>query len=191
MSDQSERSLTPEQALDRLEVLHTTAADALRHALERFVRTGIPPAPEEREKFRYPELRVDWQPSGAIPFTWRSWAKFQAPGRYCTTVTQPAFFRRYLLEQLRPLVDEFGALIEVGPSTQEIPYPFVTDAGDEFIHRDLSVAELARFMDEKMGKGVIPCNDTPGFIGNRIGTAYAEPFFSHEVIGFGGVDQLV
>src|SRR5690606_2864048 len=27
---------------------------------------------------------------------------------------------------------------------------------------------------EKMGKGVIPCNDTPGFIGNRIGTFWLQ-----------------
>jgi AMP nucleosidase len=142
--------LTPEQAVDRLDELHTQACEALRAALAHFTATGEPPAPEDRAAFRYPELRVDWQPSGAIPFTWRSWAKFQAPGRYCTTVTQPAFFRRYLLEQLRPLADEFGAEIEVGPSTQEIPYPFVTEAGDEFIHRDLSVSELARHFPTPM-----------------------------------------
>jgi bacillithiol biosynthesis deacetylase BshB1 len=29
------------------------------------------------------------------------------------------------------------------------------------------------------------------YFGGRIGTAYAEPFFSHEVIGLGGLDQLV
>jgi AMP nucleosidase len=142
--------MTPEQAVDRLEELHRQACEALRTALARFTATGEPPAPEDRAAFRYPELRVDWQPSGAVPFTWRSWAKFQAPGRYCTTVTQPAFFRRYLLEQLRPLVEEFGAEIEVGVSTQEIPYPFVTEAGDEFIHRDLSVAELARYFPTPM-----------------------------------------
>ena len=79
-----------------------------------------------------------------MPFTRRAWAKFQAPGRYTTTVTQPRFFRQYLLEQLRPLSEEFGGVIEVGVSDQEIPYPFVTEAGDEFIHGDLSVSELAR-----------------------------------------------
>jgi 3-hydroxyacyl-CoA dehydrogenase len=36
------------------------------------------------------------------------------------------------------------------------------------------IAEITRFMDEKMGKGVIPCNDTPGFIGNRIGTFWIQ-----------------
>jgi AMP nucleosidase len=142
--------LTPEQAVDRLEELHTLACEALRAALARFTATGEPPAPEDRASFRYPELRVDWQPAGEVPFTWRSWAKFQSPGRYCTTVTQPAFFRRYLLEQLRPLVEEFGAKIEVGLSTQEIPYPFVTDAGDEFLHRDLSVSDLARHFPTPM-----------------------------------------
>jgi LmbE family N-acetylglucosaminyl deacetylase len=30
-----------------------------------------------------------------------------------------------------------------------------------------------------------------GYFGGRIGTAYAEPFFSHEVIGLGGLDQLL
>jgi len=30
-----------------------------------------------------------------------------------------------------------------------------------------------------------------GYFGNRVGTKFAEPFFSHEVIGLGGLDQLV
>lgn len=36
------------------------------------------------------------------------------------------------------------------------------------------VAEVERFMDEKMGKGVIRTNDTPGFIANRIGTYWIQ-----------------
>jgi len=137
-------ALTPEQAVSRLEELHAAASDALREALARYTKSGAVPSPEERNRFRYPELRVDWRPAGVVRFTRRAWAKFQAPGLYSTTVTQPAFFRRYLLEQLRPLSEEFGAHIEVGVSEQEIPYPFVTEAGDEFIHGELSVAELAQ-----------------------------------------------
>jgi bacillithiol biosynthesis deacetylase BshB1 len=30
-----------------------------------------------------------------------------------------------------------------------------------------------------------------GYFGGRIGTAYAEPFFTHEALGFGGLDQLI
>ncbi len=32
---------------------------------------------------------------------------------------------------------------------------------------------------------------TGEYFGSRIGTKHAEPFFSHEVLGFGGLDQLV
>jgi N-acetylglucosamine malate deacetylase 1 len=32
---------------------------------------------------------------------------------------------------------------------------------------------------------------TGDYFGSRIGTAHAEPFFSHEIVAFGGLDQLV
>lgn len=36
------------------------------------------------------------------------------------------------------------------------------------------VQELTTFLDEKLGKGVVHCNDTPGFIANRIGTFWLQ-----------------
>ena len=105
-------------SVDRLDVLHTQATTALREALARFVADGTVPTPEQRARFRYPELRLDWQPTGPMPFTRRAWAKFQVPGAYATTVTQPAFFRRYLLQQLHPLAEEYGAAITVRPCAQ-------------------------------------------------------------------------
>jgi bacillithiol biosynthesis deacetylase BshB1 len=33
--------------------------------------------------------------------------------------------------------------------------------------------------------------NTAAYFGGRIGTRFAEPFFSYEVLGFGGIDQLV
>ncbi|MEZ0223920.1 MAG: FAD-dependent oxidoreductase [Alphaproteobacteria bacterium] len=36
------------------------------------------------------------------------------------------------------------------------------------------VKEVTDFMDEKLGKGVVACNDTPGFIANRIGTFWIQ-----------------
>ena len=137
-------SLTPGQAVDRLESIHAAATGALRQALERYVSHGSPPSATQRRKFRYPELCLTWAPNAPAPVTRRAWAKIQAPGTYVTTVTQPGFFRRYLLEQLRPLVEEYGVNLEVRVSEREIPYPYVFEEGDELVHGDISAAELAR-----------------------------------------------
>jgi AMP nucleosidase len=145
MAEHPTPTLSPEAAVDRLEMLHAEAVAALRAALARFVRTGTPPSAAERTTFRYPELRLVWQPSGPLPFTRRAWAKFQKPGVYATTITQPAAFRRYLLQQLRPLVEEYGALIAVDRSAQEMPYPYVLEGDDELFQGKASPGELARY----------------------------------------------
>jgi AMP nucleosidase len=154
MPDASARHLTPEAAVDRLEELHAAAAAALRRALARFVGGGPPPDAAERAAFRYPELRVDWEPRGgaaAAPFTRRAWARLAVPGAYATTVTQPAHFRPYLLEQLRPLAAEYGAAISVGPGGQEMPYPFALEDGDELdLGGGASAAALARHFPTPM-----------------------------------------
>ena len=144
MPDGHETALSPEQAVDRLEALHAEAVQAQREALARFAAGGAPPDPAERRHFRYPELRLLWAPSGPMPVTRRAWGKLQTPGVYATTVTQPGFFRPYLLEQLRPLVAEYGASIQVRVSDQEMPYPYVLDRGDELAHSGATPAELAR-----------------------------------------------
>ncbi|WP_159992421.1 AMP nucleosidase [Roseomonas sp. 18066] len=133
-----------EAAVDRLEALYEAAIAAERAALDRFIDQRIPPTPEERARFRYPGLWLRWAPEGPPPQTRRAWAKLQVSGDYATTITQPAAFRAYLLEQLRPLVEEYGATLEVGPSDQEIPYPYVLEGGDELARGGVSAAELAR-----------------------------------------------
>jgi AMP nucleosidase len=144
MPDGPLTALSPDQAVDRLEAMHEAAVLAQREALARFAAGGAPPDPDERCGFRYPELRLTWDPSGPVPVTRRAWGKFQAPGVYATTVTQPGFFRRYLLDQLGPLAAEYGASIAVHVSEQEIPYPYVLDRGDELAQSAASPAELAR-----------------------------------------------
>jgi AMP nucleosidase len=144
MPDERPTALSPDQAVDRLEVMHADAVQAQRDALTRFAAGGAPPDANERQRFRYPELRLEWWPSGPVPATRRAWGKFQAPGVYATTVTQPGFFRRYLLEQLRPLVAEYGASVGVRVSEQEMPYPYVLDRGDELADSNVSPADLAR-----------------------------------------------
>ena len=144
MPDERQISLSPDQAVNRLEAMHAEAVQAQRDGLGRFAAGGAPPDAEQRGRFRYPGLRVVWAPCGPVPVTRRAWGKMQVPGVYATTVTQPGFFRPYLLEQLRPLVAEYGASVQVHVSDQEMPYPYVLDRAGELAHAVASPAELAR-----------------------------------------------
>ncbi len=133
------------EAVNRLQDLHRAATTGLREALERYLSDGIAPTPTEIASFCYPELRVIYRPDGVMPATARAYAKFQGPGVYSTTVTQPEHFRSYLTSQLRLLIEDYDAVVEVGRSRQEIPYPYVVEHGDELGGRGVTAAELARF----------------------------------------------
>ena len=139
------KPLTPAAAIEQLSMHYRDATGALTEALDLFLTKRTPPSRETRGRFRYPLLRVTYAPSGGeTPRTRRAFAKFQRPGVYETTVTHPAEFGDYLMEQLEPLVAEYGARIEVGLSTQEIPYPYTFERIDEIARHGVSAGELAR-----------------------------------------------
>ena len=135
---------TPNAAIDELIRLHDRAVTALRAALDAFLQAGTLPSAAQRAMFRYPELRVTYAPDSVTPASRRAFAKFQGPGVYATSITQPEDFRAYLLEQLSPLTSEYGATLAVGVGEQEIPYPYVFQQGDELGRNDVTAAELAR-----------------------------------------------
>ncbi len=136
---------SPAAAVDRLEELYAEAASELAAALDRYLNTRVPPSPGARSKFHYPALRVIYrEEKHTRPATLRAFGKLQHPGIYETTVTHPRAFRGYLLEQLEPLVSEYGAEIETGVSAQEIPYPYVIERAEEIASANVSANELAR-----------------------------------------------
>src|SRR5918999_607468 len=135
--------LSPRAAVDRLTSLYDSATSSLRLAIEAFLKDRLPPGPELRREFCYPKLSVTYKPEGPQPSTARAYAKFQGPGVYSTTITQPHHFRHYLLEQLGHLAEEYGAEISVGVSDQEIPYPYVFEQGDELDLGGVRAQELA------------------------------------------------
>ena len=118
-------SLTPEQALDKLEALYEQSVTALREAIGQYIDQGT--LTRAQGQFVYPELSVSWDGSAKNPQKTRAYARFTHPGCYTTTITRPTLFRPYLLEQLTMLFQDYGAHIEVGPSQHEIPYPYVID----------------------------------------------------------------
>ncbi|HSX87766.1 MAG TPA: AMP nucleosidase [Pseudomonas sp.] len=135
---------TAEEAVDRLAALHLQATTGLSQALKRYLKERIKPNAEHHSQFRYPELRLIYCGQGEVPATVRAYAKVQVPGTYSITVTHPQAFRKYLLEQLRPLMNDFTVRVEVGVSQQNIPYPYVVEQGDELAGSGVTAAELAR-----------------------------------------------
>jgi AMP nucleosidase len=126
---------SPEAAVDRLAELHRTACAALNQALKRYLADRSAPDPQQR---------LTWLGQEAVPVTIRAYARVQTPGVYSVTVTQPDAFRGYLLDQLRPLMQDFKVSVQTGISQQNIPYPYVVEQGDELAGSGVTAAELAR-----------------------------------------------
>lgn len=150
--------LTPEQALEKLDALYEQSVNALRNAIGQYIEDGSLPDTLTRAqgKFVYPELSVSWDGNSTNPPKTRAYGRFTHSGRYTTTITRPGLFRAYLLEQLTLLYNDYGALIEVGPSQHEIPYPYVIDGSALTLDRSMSAGltrhfpttELAQIGDE-------------------------------------------
>ena len=137
--------LTAEEAVDRLQELYEKATSAIRKALDAYLTDHTIPTPEQRARFRYPELRVTYEPDRLPAKSRRAYAKFAAPGTYATTITHPFEFRDYLIDQLAPLMSDYRAVVEVGISEQEIPYPYALQGGDELARGGVTASELAQY----------------------------------------------
>ena len=137
--------------VDRLQVLYEESVQALKAALRAYLETGARPSIEDRARgvFAYPELRVVYAPDPAQPMQTsrgaRAYGRLSEPGLYAVSITRPAFFRDYLIEQLGHLVRDYGVEISVGPSEQEIPYPYVLDASQDLGLDALASREVARW----------------------------------------------
>jgi bacillithiol biosynthesis deacetylase BshB1 len=68
---------------------------------------------------------------------------------------------------------------------------FCIDVSDQI---DRKIEAVACYPSQFVGpSGHVPemVKSITAYFGSRIGTAHAEPFFTHEMLGFGGLDQLV
>jgi AMP nucleosidase len=132
-------------ALDKLEQLYEAASAGLVLALDRYLKLGEKPSKETLATLCYPLLRVFYHDAARpLPTHMRAFGRLQRLGAYDTTITHPREFRAYLTEQLQPLATEYGARIEVEPSRQRIPYPYVLDRSAELAGAAVNVADLAR-----------------------------------------------
>jgi AMP nucleosidase len=146
-NNESGTRLTASQALDQLEALYNGAVAALREAIKDFINDGTLPDEKTRVAglFTYPQLRVSWDgtpPANPRP---RAFGRFTHSGSYTTTITRPELFRHYLEDQLTLLEGDYSAVIEVAPSTLEIPFPYVIDGSDLALDRSMSAGIAKHF----------------------------------------------
>ena len=138
---------TIDQILDKLESVYDAAVRRLRDDVIAFGREREVPTAERRKdgSYAYPELRLRYRGGEEPTGRRRAFGRLNAPGLYTTTVTRPALFRDYLREQIELIQSNYEIEIEVGASTQEIPFPYVLDgkAGAELAGVDPN--EIARY----------------------------------------------
>ncbi len=138
--------MTPQAVIDRLDALYNQSVSNLRQAVKTFLETGERADAEARANglFSYPKLTISWFGDKPQNLETRAFGRLSRPGVYTTTVTRPDLFRNYLLEQLTLLSDEYGATFEVGPSDQEIPFPYVLDGSGVALDSTMT-ASIARW----------------------------------------------
>lgn len=124
--------------------IYDEAIATLRADIAAFATDGTEP-PADRRATRawcYPELRLYYSGHENRPDVTRAFGRLSRTGTFTTTVTRPAMFADYLSEQIHLLADDYDITMEVGRSTQEIPFPYVIDASSGL--GQLSPVELGR-----------------------------------------------
>ncbi|MEZ5697359.1 MAG: AMP nucleosidase [Sphingomonadaceae bacterium] len=120
---------TPETIIDQLRASHDCAVETLRADILAFAKDGtLPPASRRKDgSYCYPELRLHFAGEGEPSDRSRAFGRLEATGTYATTVTRPALYADYLGEQLALITRDYKVRIEISPSRQEIPFPYVLD----------------------------------------------------------------
>ncbi|MDP9102682.1 MAG: AMP nucleosidase [Pseudomonadota bacterium] len=147
MIDNSSSAPDLDAIVDQLQSLYETSVANLREGLSAYLTKGERPDLEARfdGAFAYPELRIHYAPEGPSPRVGRAFGIIREAGAYAATLTRPALFRAYILEQLELLIRDYGVTVEVGLSAQEIPYPFVLDGAEDLQLDGAQSEDLARW----------------------------------------------
>ena len=129
--------------LDELTRIHDGAVATLRADIAAFAAHGTLPPPERgiERAWCYPELRLRYTGHETRPDARRAFGRLADVGTYATTITRPRLFAQYLAEQLQTLAKDYEIQVEVGRSRQQIPFPYVLDAGAGISVRPAELAQ--------------------------------------------------
>lgn len=130
-----------------LDTLYRASVDRLQAALTAYIADGTIPDPSSRRdgSFAYPEIRLIYRGGSDKPAPMRSFGRLVTEGEYKISVTKPAIFADYLIEQLTLLIEDYDVEVEAVAGRQEIPFPYVIDPGHALSLDEVSASELARF----------------------------------------------
>ncbi|WP_310497414.1 AMP nucleosidase [Sandarakinorhabdus sp.] len=132
--------------VDQLVTIHAQATASLRAALKAYIDDGTEPDPNVRVSgdWAYPELRLQYDGIASTDRPIRAFARLTRQGSYASTITRPALYRAYLIEQLELLMADYEVTVSVGRSSVEIPYPYVLDGAAELRLDNVAATDLAR-----------------------------------------------
>ncbi len=130
-----------------LDRLYSASVDRLKTAVAAYIADRTEPDPAWRKdgSFAYPEIRIRFSGAPSRTAPPRSFGRLVTPGEYRISVTKPDLFRDYLVEQLTFLIEDYEVEVDAVPGRQEIPFPYVLDAGSALSLDQVSAAELARW----------------------------------------------
>lgn len=115
----------PTAAVDRLIEIYDRNTRFLRSAFNQYLKGSLPYG---RHRAYYPEIRFQSDTYARVDSR-LSYGHVNQPGKYSTTITQPALFRGYLRHQLQLLIENHALPVEVAESDVPIPLHFALNAG--------------------------------------------------------------
>ena len=129
-----------------LDRLYRASVERLQAAMSAYIADGTTPDPVSRTdgSFAYPEIRLIYKGGVDRPTPLRSFGRMVTPGEYKISVTKPAIFAEYLIEQLTLLIEDYDVTVEAVEGRQEIPFPYVIEPGHALSLDEVSATELSR-----------------------------------------------
>ena len=133
-----------EKHIAELVRVYELAVSTLQGDIAAFAADGtLPPADRRATRaWCYPEIRLSYAGVETRPDLSRAFGRLPHSGTFTTTVTRPALFADYLIEQIELLAEDYAIEIEINRSAQEIPFPYVIDASSGL--GSLSPPDLAK-----------------------------------------------
>lgn len=108
-------------AVERLVEIYNRNTAFIRDAFAEYAKGG--PVRRGRVRAYYPAIRIKVNTYQEVDSR-LSYGHVVEPGSYMTTITQPALYFDYLLEQIGLLIKNHGVPVEVGESDMPIPLHF-------------------------------------------------------------------